>query len=72
MKEFIGRVIYPFLFSASFRLTSAGRLIHASMSLTGMWRRASVNMLNGAVSFGVLAFSALAAFAFLALGVGFG
>jgi hypothetical protein len=29
-------------------------------------------MLNGAVSFGVLAFSALAAFAFLALGVGFG
>lgn len=36
-----------------------------------MWRRLSVNILNGAVSLGVFAFSPLAAFAFLAFGAGF-
>jgi hypothetical protein len=72
MNEFIGRVIYPFLFSASLRLTSAVRLTHAFMSLTGMWCSFSVIILNGAVSFGVFAFSPLAALVFLAFGVGFG
>jgi hypothetical protein len=72
MNEFIGRVIYPFLFSASLRLTSAVRLTHAFMSLTGMWCSLSVSMLKGAVNFGVLALSPLAALDFLAFGVGFG
>jgi hypothetical protein len=72
MKEFIGRVMYPFLFSASLRLTSAGRFTHVSMSLMGMWCWPSVKMLKGAVSLGVFGFSPFAALGFLAFGVGFG
>jgi hypothetical protein len=72
MNEFMGRVMYPFLFSTSRILTSAGRLTHSSMFLTGMWASSFVRMLNGAVSFGVFCLSLFAAFAFLVLGVAFG
>ena len=72
MNEFMGRVIYPFLFSASSRLTSAGLFTHSSMFFTGIWCSSAVSMLRGAVNFGVTGLSAFPAFGFLALGVAFG
>jgi hypothetical protein len=72
MKEFIGRVMYPFLFSASSRLVSADLLTHCSMSFTGMWRNSTVSILNGAVSFGVTGLSPFAFLGFLGFGVAFG
>ena len=72
MNEFIGLVIYPFLFSTSFRLTSTGRFTHSSMFLTGMFVMSLVNILKGAVSFGVLSFSLFPALFFRGLGAGFG
>lgn len=74
MKEFMGRVMYPFRFSASSRLTSAGLFTHSSIFLTGMWHNFAVRILRGAVSFGVAALSPLPPLAFrdfkLALGLG--
>lgn len=72
MNEFMGRVMYPFLFSASSLLVSADLLTHSSMFLTGMWSSPAVSMLRGAVSLGVTAFSPFAAFGFFAFGVAFG
>src|SRR4051794_17670837 len=59
MNEFIGRVTYPFLFFASARRSSTGRLTHASMSRTGA-STSLVRMLKGPVSSGgtVLLFAA--------------
>lgn len=68
----MGLVIYPFLFSASLRRTSAGLLTHSSMFLTGMWCNSAVRILKGAVNFGVIALSPLPAFDFLLLGVALG
>jgi hypothetical protein len=68
----MGRVMYPFLFSASSRLTFAGRLTHSSMFFTGMWCSSAVRMLRGAVNFGVTCLSPFPAFGFLAFGVAFG
>ena len=72
MKEFIGLVTYPFLFSTSFFLVSADRLTHSSMLRTGMLLMFFVKILNGAVSFGLLGFSLFPAFAFFDLGVALG
>lgn len=38
----------------------------------GMWRNSAVNMLSGAVSFGVIALSPFGAFAFFDFGIAFG
>jgi hypothetical protein len=72
MKEFIGRVTYPFLFSTSCRLVSAERLTHSSMFRTGILAKSFVKTLSGAVNFGVFGFSLLPALAFLDFGVAFG
>jgi hypothetical protein len=72
MNEFMGRVMYPFRFSASSRLTSAGLFTHSSMFFTGMWCSSAVRILNGAVSFGVTGLSAFPAFVFLVFGVNLG
>lgn len=72
MKEFMGRVMYPFLFSASSRLTFAGLFTHSSIFFTGIWCSSAVSMLRGAVNFGVTGLSPFAALGFLAFGVAFG
>jgi hypothetical protein len=72
MKEFMGLVIYPFLFSASSRLTFAGLFTHSSIFFTGIWCNSAVSMLRGAVNFGVTGLSPFVAFAFLVFGVAFG
>jgi hypothetical protein len=72
MNEFMGLVMYPFLFSASSRLTSADLFTHSSMFFTGMWGRFAVSILNGAVSFGVTGLSPFVAFGFFDLGIAFG
>jgi len=64
--------MYPFLFSTSRRLTSAGLFTHSSMFLTGIWWSSFVKILNGAVSLGVLCLSDFTALAFFDLGVAFG
>jgi hypothetical protein len=73
MNEFIGLVIYPFLFSTSSRLTSAGLSTHSFMLRTGTEVMSFVKMLNPWVSFGVFGFSAfpLAFFTGLAFGLDF-
>lgn len=58
MNEFIGRVTYPLRFSASFRLTSAGRCTQLSMSFSGT-SISFVNTESGAVNLGVLDLSSL-------------
>lgn len=72
MKEFIGLVIYPFLFSTSLYLVSTDRFTHASMSRTGTEVMSFVNILSAAVSFGVLGLSPFPAFAFFDFGIAFG
>jgi len=71
MKEFMGLVTYPFRFSTSFLLVSAGRSTHAFMSRTGILSMSFVKMLKGAVSLGVFGFSFLP-FAFFDFAVALG
>jgi hypothetical protein len=73
MNEFIGLVIYPFLFSTSSRLTSAGLSTHSFMLRTGTEVMSFVRMLSPWVSFGVFGFSAfpLAFFTGRAFGLDF-
>ena len=58
MNEFMGRVTYPFRFSASFILVSAARCTHPSISLSGT-SMSLVSTESGAVNLGIFERSSL-------------
>lgn len=68
----MGRVTYPFLFSTSFLLTSAGLFTHSSILRTGIEVMSLVRILSGAVNLGVFGFSPFPAFPFRDFETGFG
>jgi hypothetical protein len=71
MKEFIGLVMYPFLFSTSCLLVSADRSTHSFMLRTGIEVMCLVRMLSPWVSFGVFGLSAFPLAFFVGLDLGF-